>query len=290
MKQHPLYETPFENRHIGPSVAEEQEMLRALDLSSLDALIDQTVPAHIRMTEPLDIPDGMGEHRYLETLAGLASHNRVWKSWIGLGYYGTHTPSVIRRNIFENPGWYTSYTPYQAEISQGRLEAILNYQTMVADLTGMEIANASLLDEGTAAAEAMIMAHGIVQRNAKRKHSLKFFVADTVFAHTLDVLGTRAEPLGYELVVGDPDGVELDDSYFGALLQYPDAHGSVRDYRAFTARAHELGIMVVFAADLLALTLLTPPGEMDADIVVGNTQRFGVPMGYGGPHAAYFAT
>ena len=290
MKHNRLYETPFENRHIGPSVSEEQEMLQTLGLSSLDALIDQTIPAHIRMSSPLELPDGLGEHRYLATLADIASRNRVWKSWIGLGYYGTHTPSVIRRNIFENPGWYTSYTPYQAEISQGRLEAILNYQTMVADLTGMEIANASLLDEGTAAAEAMIMCHGIVQRNAKRKHSRKFFVADTVFAHTLDVLSTRAEPLGYELVVGDPDSVELYDSYFGALLQYPDARGAVLDSRAFTERAHAEGVMVVFAADLLALTILTPPGEMGADIVVGNTQRFGVPMGYGGPHAAYFAT
>ncbi len=290
MKQHHLYETPFENRHIGPSVAEEQEMLQSLGVSSLDALIDQTVPAHIRMPHALDIHDGLGEHRYLAALSNIASHNRVWKSWIGLGYYGTRTPSVIRRNILENPGWYTSYTPYQAEISQGRLEAILNFQTMVADLTGMEIANASLLDEGTAAAEAMIMAHGIVQRSAKRKHSVKFFVSDTVYAHTLDVLSTRAEPLGYELVVGDVETAELDDSYFGLLVQYPDARGSVQDYRDIVARAHEQGVLVVFAADLLALTLLTPPGEMDADIVVGNSQRFGVPMGYGGPHAAFFAT
>ncbi|MCB2205206.1 aminomethyl-transferring glycine dehydrogenase [bacterium] len=290
MKNNQLYETPFETRHIGPSIAEEQEMLQTMGLSSLDELIDQTVPAHIRMKDPLDMPPGMGEPRYLRTLGAMASRNRVWKSWIGLGYYGTHTPSVIRRNIFENPGWYTSYTPYQAEISQGRLEAILNFQTMIADMTGMEMANASLLDEGTAAAEAMTMAQGIVQRSAARKHSNKFFVADTVFAHTLDILSTRAEPLGLELVVGDIAEAQLDDSYFGVLLQYPNARGAVQDYTDVIARAHELGILVVFAADLLSLAVLKSPGELGADIVVGNSQRFGVPMGYGGPHAAYFAT
>ena len=290
MKRTHLYETPFENRHIGPSIAEEQDMLRTLGLSSIDALIDQTVPSDIRREDALAIAEGLGEHSYLRMLEAKAAKNKIFRSYIGLGYYGTRVPSVIRRNIFENPGWYTSYTPYQAEISQGRLEAILNFQTMVADLTGMEIANASLLDEGTAAGEAMIMAHSLVQRSAKRKHSNKFFVADTCFPQTIDVLMTRAEPLGFEIVVGDYRAAALDDSYFGALLQYPDADGSVEDYRGFVAAAHALEIMVVFAADLMALTQLVPPGDMNADIVVGNSQRFGVPMGYGGPHAAYFAT
>ncbi|MBN1447478.1 MAG: aminomethyl-transferring glycine dehydrogenase [Bacteroidetes bacterium] len=290
MKNTHLSETGFDIRHIGPSVKEEEDMLRTVGVPSLDALIDQTIPDNIRGAQPLDLPDGIGEHQYLRELQQLASRNQLWKSYIGLGYYDTHTPSVIRRNILENPGWYTSYTPYQAEVSQGRLEAMLNFQTMVCDMTGMEIANASLLDESTAAAEAMIMAHGIVTRSASRKDSRKFFVASTTFPQTIDVLKTRAEPLGYELVIGDWENAKLDASYFGALVQYPDINGAAQDYRAFVQNAHDQGLIVVFAADLLALTLLTPPGELAADIVVGNTQRFGVPMGYGGPHAAFFAT
>jgi glycine dehydrogenase len=290
MKRTHLYESPFENRHIGPSIAEEQEMLRVLGVESVDALIDQTVPRDIRSTKPLAIAAGLGEHSYLHMLEAKAAKNRIYRSYIGLGYYGTRVPSVIRRNVLENPGWYTSYTPYQAEISQGRLEALLNFQTVVADLTGMEIANASLLDEGTAAAEAMIMAHGLVQRSAKRKHSNTFFVSDTCFPQTIDVLKLRADPLGFEVVVGDYRAATLDDSYFGVIVQYPDANGSIEDYRAFVATAHALDLQVIFAADLMALTQLTAPGELNADIVVGNTQRFGVPMGYGGPHAAYFAT
>ena len=285
-----LYNTPFEIRHIGPSVAEEQEMLAALNVPSLDALIDQTIPAHIRSTAPLDLPDGMCEHGYLAELQSIADKNKLWKTYIGLGYYGTKTPSVIRRNILENPGCYASYTPYQAEISQGRLEAMLNYQTMISDLTGMEIANASLLDEGTAAAEAMIMANGIVTRAAARKNSAKFFVSDTVFPQTLDILHTRAEPLGFEIVTGDVRDAQFDDTYFGVLLQYPDGNGAIDDYRDVIAAAHEQGLIVIFAADLLALTQLTAPGELGVDIAIGNSQRFGVPMGYGGPHAAYFAT
>lgn len=290
MKRTHLHETPFENRHIGPSLAEEQEMLRVLGVDSVDALIDQTVPADIRRHDALAIADGLGEHRYLRMLEEKAAKNKIFRSYIGLGYYGTRVPSVIRRNIFENPGWYTSYTPYQAEISQGRLEAILNFQTMVAELTGMEIANASLLDEGTAAGEAMLMAHSIVRRSASRKHSNKFLVADTCFPQTVDVVHTRAEPLGIEVVLGRVRDIVLDDSYFGVLVQYPDGNGNVEDLRDVVAAAHALGIMVVFATDLMALTQLTPPGEMDADIVVGNSQRFGVPMGFGGPHAAFFAT
>lgn len=290
MKSTSLYEAPFDMRHIGPSVREEQEMLATLGVASLDELIDQTVPSHIRLTAPLDLPDGMGEHSYLAMLKAKAEKNQLFRSYIGLGYYNCHTPSVIRRNILENPGWYTSYTPYQAEISQGRLEAILNYQTMVADLTGMEIANASLLDEGTAAAEAMIMARGIVSRSAARKGSLKFFVCNGVLPQTADVLATRAEPLGYKLVRGDFASIALDESFFGVLLQYPALDGKVHDYRAFVEKAHALGLVVVVAADLMALVSLLPPGEFGADIVVGNSQRFGVPMGFGGPHAAYFAT
>jgi glycine dehydrogenase len=290
MKRTPLYEASFETRHIGPSVREEQEMLALLGVPSLDALIDQTVPAQIRLPKPLNLPDGLGEHSYLAELKALAEKNKVYRSYIGLGYYNTHTPSVIRRNILENPGWYTSYTPYQAEISQGRLEAILNYQTMIVDLTGMEIANASLLDEGTAAAEAMIMARGIVSRSAARKGSMKFFVCDTVYPQTLDVLALRAEPLGYEIVRGDFRTAQLDESFFGVLIQYPAQDGKVHDYRTFVEQAHALGLVVVVAADIMSLVALTPPGEFGADIVVGNSQRFGVPMGYGGPHAAFFAT
>ncbi|MBR9977384.1 MAG: aminomethyl-transferring glycine dehydrogenase [Bacteroidetes bacterium] len=290
MKQTHLYETPFEQRHIGPDDTGTQDMLHTLGMDSIDTLMDQIVPGDIRLQAELDLPDGIGEHSYLQSLEALAAKNRVLRSYIGLGYYGTRTPSVIRRNILENPGWYTSYTPYQAEISQGRLEAILNFQTMVADLTGMELANASLLDEATAAAEAMIMAHGLMQRNAKRKHSKKFFVSETCFPQTIDVLLMRAEPLGYEVIVGDHRSVTLDDSFFGVLLQYPDVNGAIEDYRTFITSAQEFDLLLVFAADLMALTQLTPPGELGADIVVGNTQRFGIPMGYGGPHAAYFAT
>ena len=285
-----LYEPSFENRHIGPSRQEETDMLTALGVSSIDELIDQTVPAHIRLSAPVDIPEGKSEFRFLKDLKTIALKNRVFHSYIGLGYYGTITPTVILRNIFENPGWYTAYTPYQAEIAQGRLEAILNFQTMVSDLTGMEIANASLLDEGTAAAEAMTMSLAIVQRSAARKHSNKYFVSQQCLPQTIDILNTRAQPLGIDVVVGDHAGVELDDSYFGAILQYPASNGSVEDYRSFVDAAHATGMMVTFATDLMALLLLTPPGELGADIVVGNSQRFGVPVGFGGPHAAFFAT
>jgi glycine dehydrogenase len=290
MKRTHLYETPFEQRHIGPDNAETQDMLRTLNVESIDKLMEQTIPGDIRLQEELPLRDGIGEHSYLHSLEKIADKNKVFRSYIGHGYYGTRTPSVIRRNILENPGWYTSYTPYQAEISQGRLEAILNFQTMVADLTGMEIANASLLDEATAAAEAMIMAHGLMQRNARRKHSKKFFVSETCFPQTIDVLLMRAEPLGYEVVVGDHRSVTLDNSYFGALLQYPDVNGAIEDYNAFISSAQEFDLLLVFAADLMAMTQLTPPGELGADIVVGSSQRFGIPMGFGGPHAGYFAT
>ena len=262
-------------------------MLEVVGASSLDALIDEAIPAGIRLDGPLPLADGLSEHRYLRELRETAARNQVFKSYIGLGYYDCVTPSVIVRNVLENPGWYTPYTPYQAEIAQGRLEALLNFQTMVSDLTGMQIANASLLDEATAAAEAMTMLHRV---NARAGELPQFFVASSCFPQTIDVLRTRAEPMGFELVVGDPASVAFTPGMFGALVQTPDEAGRVVDLRAFISRAHDAGILVAVATDLLALTLLTPPGEAGADVVVGSAQRFGVPMGYGGPHAAFFAT
>jgi len=264
-------------------------MLKAIDAPTLDALIDQTIPAAIRLKTPLSLPEGMSEHAYLAHLRGIAAKNKLYKSYIGLGYYDTILPPVIQRNILENPGWYTAYTPYQAEIAQGRLEALLNYQTMVMDLTGMEIANASLLDEATAAAEAMTMLHGLRSREAQAAAKNSFFVSHECFPQTIELLKTRAKPLGIELVIGDFKTVTLNDKLYGALLQYPAANGVVHDYADFVARAKEHGMTIAVAADILSLVLLTPPGEWGADIVLGSTQRFGVPMGYGGPHAAYFA-
>jgi glycine dehydrogenase len=271
-------------------------MLDVIGLPSLDALIDEAIPPAIRLRSPLALPDGLSEHRYLRDLRATAARNQLFASHIGLGYYGCVTPSVIVRNVLENPGWYTPYTPYQAEIAQGRLEALLNFQTMVADLTGMEIANASLLDEATAAAEAMTMLHrvntkaGQAGRAGWAGGAPQFFVADSCFPQTIDVLRTRAEPMGFELVIGDPETLQFTPRMFGALVQTPDEAGRVRDLRAFISRAHEAGALVAVATDLLALTLVAPPGEAGADVVVGSAQRFGVPMGYGGPHAAFFAT
>src|SRR5487761_2239010 len=276
----------FVHRHNGPSASDIQSMLRVINASSVDELIDQTVPAAIRLQQPLNLPQGMSEHAYLQHLRGIAAKNKLFKTYIGLGYYDTILPPVIQRNILENPGWYTAYTPYQAEVAQGRLEALLNYQTMVMDLTGMEIANASLLDEGTAAAEAMTMANGI--RGADGKH--RFFVSQECHPQTIDVVKTRAAARGIEVVVGDFRTFAFDGTVFGGLIQYPTTDGAVYDYREFCDRAHAAQAMVTVATDLLSLVLLTPPGEWGADIVVGNSQRFGVPMGYGGPHAAFFAT
>ena len=276
----------FKDRHNGPSKADQEAMLATIGVKSLDELIERTIPADIRLEGQLNISKAKSEQAFLSELRKTASKNKVYKNYIGMGYYNTHTPAVILRNIMENPGWYTQYTPYQAEIAQGRLEALLNYQTMVMDLTGMELANASLLDEGTAAAETMTMFHNI----CKRKESNKFFVDHNVFPQTIDILETRATPVGIELVYGDFQNAQLDESFFGALVQYPDSNGAIRDYKSFTTTAHEAGVLVGAVADLLALTLLTSPGEWGADAVVGNTQRFGVPLGFGGPHAAYFAT
>jgi len=283
-------EEPFQSRHIGPREDELQDMLDTIGVRSLDELIDQTLPANIRSQQPLPLPAPVGEHRFLSMLAHVAKKNKLYKSYIGLGYYNTVTPPVIQRNILENPGWYTQYTPYQPEIAQGRLEALLNFQTMVIDLTKMEVANASLLDEATAAGEAMAMLHNIVSRKPEKAEAMKFFVSDTLFPQTIEVLRSRASAWGIELVLGSHVNHRLDESYFGAILQYPAQDGAVRDYRDFIQMAHDVGALVVVAADLLSLVLLTPPGEFGADVVVGSAQRFGVPMGYGGPHAAYMAT
>jgi glycine dehydrogenase len=278
--------TEFHHRHIGPNETAVKEMLSTIGVASIDELMDKTVPASIRMSENLDLPAAVSEFEYLNELKKVSQLNQVYKTYIGAGYYNCITPSVILRNIFENPGWYTQYTPYQAEISQGRLESLLNYQTMVSDLTGLELANASLLDEATAAAEAMAMFFH--QGNDANKN--KFFVDEHVFAQTKDVLKTRATPINIELVFGNYKSIQLDETYFGALVQYPNSNGSIEDYKSFIQSVHDVKGYVVMATDLLALTLLTPPGELGADAAVGNSQRFGVPLGYGGPHAAFFAT
>ena len=278
----------FVNRHIGPKAEQVKEMLAAIGASSLEELIDQTIPTSIRRRGKLNLPEAQSEYNYLRELRKKAANNKVFRSYIGMGYYNTIVPAATRRNILENPGWYTQYTPYQAEIAQGRLEALLNFQTMVSDLTGMPIANASLLDEGTAAAEAMHMFWGL--KNKKDALHNKFFVSSLCFPQTIDVIKSRAEFLGIEVIVGNYNTVTLDKDFFGALLQYPSKDGNVHDYKEFIDKAHALECYVCVASDLLALTLLTPPGEFGADCVVGNSQRLGVPMGFGGPHAAFFAT
>ncbi|MBL7919046.1 MAG: aminomethyl-transferring glycine dehydrogenase [Bacteroidia bacterium] len=279
----------FASRHNGPRKNEIKEMLAKIGVSSVDELINQTVPANIRLKKPLNIAPAMSEFQYTKHLKALGKKNKVFRSYIGLGYYNNILPAVIQRNVLENPGWYTAYTPYQAEIAQGRLEAILNFQTMVMDLTAMPIANASLLDEATAAAEALFMFYSNRSKDKVKNNANKFFVSNTCFPQTIDVVKTRAVPYGIELVIADANTSKLDDSYFGALIQYPDINGEVNDYKTFAASAKALDIQLAVATDLLALALLTPPGEWGADCVVGNSQRFGVPLGYGGPHAAFFA-
>lgn len=280
----------FTRRHIGPNETETQEMLKIIGADSLESLIDETVPSAIRLEKSLNLPKPVSEYRFLEGLSKIARRNRVFKSYIGLGYYDCITPGVIRRNVFENPGWYTQYTPYQAEVSQGRLEALLNFQTMVSDLTKMEVANASLLDEGTAAAEAMMMLARLRMKSAIDRNANVFFVSEGCFPQTIDVLKTRADALEIELVIGDHRCLEFSNRIFGAIVQYPDESGEVLDFSDFIHDAHESGMFVAVAADLLSLALFTPPGEFGADVVLGSSQRFGVPIGYGGPHAAYFAT
>src|SRR5450432_528323 len=279
----------FSRRHIGSNEVETRQMLATVGVKTLEELIDKAIPASIRNPKSLHVTEPVSEAEYLELIHEIASKNLVFKNYIGQGYYETITPSVILRNVFENPGWYTQYTPYQAEISQGRLESLLNFQTMVSDLTGLPLANASLLDEGTAAAEAMIMFFN--QKNKDHLHVQvpKFFVDRAIFKQTLDILVTRAEPLGIELVTGDYTKARIDESYFGAIVQYPGSDGNIPDYRDFVRSVQASGGFVAMATDLLALTLLTPPGELGADVAIGSAQRFGVPIGFGGPHAAFFA-
>ena len=279
----------FAGRHIGPNKEETRSMLKTIGVETMDELISKTVPASIRLKKMLKLPVAQTEFEYLDELKKIAAKNKVFKTYIGQGYYNTITPSVILRNVFENPGWYTQYTPYQAEISQGRLESLLNYQTMVCDLTGLELANASLLDEATAAAEAMAMLFHH-KNKGEEINAPKFFVDTNIFSQTKEVLLTRAAPINIELVHGNYKTASLDESYFGAIVQYPNNIGSVEDYRDFINKVHAVNGYVVMATDLLALTLLTPPGELGADVAVGSAQRFGVPLGYGGPHAAFFAT
>lgn len=280
----------FLNRHIGPRDHEVAEMLKVTGAHTLDELIDKTIPREIRLKKPLKLPQPLSEHEYLNHLRSIGQKNKMFRSFIGQGYYGVATLPVIIRNVLENPSWYTSYTPYQAEISQGRLEALLNFQTMIIELTGMEIANASLLDEATAAAEAMIMMFNLRPKAAVNSGANKFFVEEDIFPQTLDVLMTRALPLNIELVTGKYTKAVFNDSYFGAIIQYPTSSGQVRDYRSFVDLAHKSGMLVGVAADLMSLAILTPPGEWGADIVVGSNQRMGLPMSFGGPHAGFFAT
>ena len=280
----------FVLRHIGPQKNEVEEMVKTIGVNSIDDLINKTIPTNIRLVKDLNLPEPLSEFKYLTHIQKLSNKNKLFKNYIGLGYHPTILPGVIQRNILENPGWYTSYTPYQAEISQGRLEALLNYQTMVMELTGMELANASLLDEGTAAAEAMLMLFNSRSRTQKKESATKFFVSNEVLPQTIDVLKTRAYPLGIELVFGNHQHFEFTSAVYGALIQYPSKSGQIYDYSSFINKVKAVDAKIAVAADLLSLTILTPPGEWGADVVVGTTQRFGIPMGYGGPHAGYFAT
>ena len=280
----------FALRHIGPRETDLQHMLKTIGVESIEQLVYETLPNEIRLKTPLNLAPALTEYEYLNHIQQLGNKNKVFKSYIGLGYHPAIVPPAIQRNIFENPGWYTAYTPYQAEIAQGRLEALLNYQTTVIELTGMEIANASLLDEGTSAAEAMALLFDVRTRDQKKNNVNKFFVSEEILPQTLSVLQTRATPIGVELVIGNHEEFNYGDDFFAAILQYPGKYGQVHDYAAFITKAKSKDIKTAVAADILSLVNLTPPGEMGADVVVGTTQRFGIPMGYGGPHAAYFAT
>ncbi|MBQ2393194.1 MAG: glycine dehydrogenase (aminomethyl-transferring), partial [Alistipes sp.] len=282
----------FYSRHIGVQNPDElKAMLEVIGVQTVEELIGQVIPQSIRLKKPLRLPkEGMSEYEYAAHIRQLADRNRPLRSFIGMGYYPTAVPAAVVRNVFENPAWYTSYTPYQAEISQGRLEALLNYQTAVISLTGMEIGNCSLLDEGTATAEAMLMMFALRSREAVKAGRNQLFVDRNIFPQTLDLLLTRSEPFGIELIVDEWDQYEFSGNEFGAILQYPAGDGAVRDYSAFTAAAHERGVLVTAVADLLSLALLKSPGEWGADIVTGSTQRLGTPMGFGGPHAGYMTT
>ena len=282
--------TNFALRHIGPREADQNQMLKAIGVDSMDQLIFETLPDAIKLKNPLDLDPPMSEYEYLTHIHELSKLNKTYKTYIGLGYHPTILPPVIQRNILENPGWYTAYTPYQAEIAQGRLEALLNFQTMISDLTGMELANASLLDESTAAAEAMSLLFAVREKDKKKDDANKFFVSENILPQTLSLLQTRSTPIGIELVVGNEDTFDFSSEYFGAILQYPGKNGQITDIKTFIEKANKVNIKVAVAADILSLVMLEAPGKLGADVVVGTTQRFGIPMGYGGPHAAYFAT
>ncbi|PIY30745.1 MAG: glycine dehydrogenase (aminomethyl-transferring), partial [Bacteroidetes bacterium CG_4_10_14_3_um_filter_42_6] len=280
----------FINRHNGPRQEEVKFMLERLGLKSMEELIEKTVPTSIQLPDGIGTDVGMSEYDYLNHIRNLSKKNKVFKSYIGLGYYNTIVPPVILRNIFENPGWYTSYTPYQAEISQGRLEALLNFQTMVSDLTGMPIANSSLLDEGTAAAEAMLMFYHSRSRSQLKSNANKFLVSNALFPHTIEVLKSRAKQKDIELVIVDRSEFEFSEDVFGCMVQYPDQKGDIFDFSGIISEAKSKQIPVAVGSDILSLALLTPPGEWGADVVFGSTQRLGIPIGFGGPHAAFFAT
>ena len=280
----------FALRHIGPNENDLQQMLKTIGAATMDQLIFETIPKDIRLKSDLDLEPAMTEFEFANHIKKLGDKNKMFQSYIGLGYNQAIIPAVIQRNVFENPGWYTAYTPYQAEIAQGRLEAILNFQTMVIELSGMEIANASLLDEATAAAEAMALLFDVRSRDQKKNNVNKFFVSEEILPQTLSVLQTRSTPIGVELVIGNHEEFDFSDDFYGAILQYPGKFGQIHDYAGFIAKAKTKEIKVAVAADILSLVKLTSPGEMGADVVLGTTQRFGIPLGYGGPHAAYFAT
>jgi len=280
----------FVERHIGPNEEEIKQMLSKIGAKSIEQLLEETIPEAIRLDENLDLPDGISEYAFSKTIQKLGRENKLFNTFIGLGYHAAITPAVIQRNILENPGWYTAYTPYQAEIAQGRLEALFNFQTMICDLTGMELANASLLDESTAAAEAMTMLFGARSRDQKKNDAKHFFVDENILPQTLSLLETRATPLGIELVIASAENQVFDQHFFGAVFQYPGKHGSIPDLKKLINKAKEQGVCTIVAADIMSLVLLESPGHHGADVVVGTTQRFGIPLGYGGPHAAFFAT
>ena len=277
-------------RHIGPRDEDIKKMLKVINANSLDELIDETLPNDIKLNQSLNLEKPLSESEYLMHLKKISALNKVYKTYIGLGYNRSYLPAVIQRNILENPGWYTAYTPYQAEISQGRMEALLNFQTMITDLTGMEISNASLLDESTAAAEAMTLLYAVRDREQKKNNICKFFVSEDIFPQTLSVLKTRSEPIGIDLVIGNIEDFNFDSNFFGALIQYPGASGEIKDIKSFISKCISNNIKTAVASDILSLVLLESPGKIGADVVVGTTQRFGIPLGYGGPHAGYFAT
>ena len=278
----------FSKRHNSITSKEEQEILEQIGFDSVDSLIDRTIPDSIKLNEQMSLDEPKTETKFLKSFKSLVGRNKNFRSFIGMGYYDTITPSVIKRNILENPGWYTAYTPYQAEIAQGRLEALINYQTMVTDLTGMDLANASLLDEGTAASEAMTMFYRV--RKGPKKSSSKFFVSNKTYPQTVELLKTRSVPLGIELVIDDVSNFDYSDDFFGALIQYPDSDGNIVSPSSLIEKCNEKNIFTCVCSDLMSLVLFKPPGEFGASAVVGNSQRFGVPMGFGGPHAAFFAT